>query len=189
MARSQLNDYLQVGRFHILDVSFTVPPVLIPIFGFARCTLPQVNLDIREISEGNYEYPRKVVRGATVSNVMLEQGVSMFNSDFWDWTRKAIVGRKPPKTLLIVHFTRISTGAGNVLGNLSADIAVPGPVGNQTLGGFEFQEKIPGKAWVLKECRPASFKPGADFDAMSQDVSIAQLELAFEEFEEFSLGV
>ena len=186
MARSQINDFLQVGRFHIIDVSFTVPPILVPIFGFKACTLPTLSVDIREVQEGNYEYPRKVVRGASVGNVILEQGVSLFNSDFWDWTRKAVVGRKPPKNLLIVQFTRMSEG-GNMLSNLSVPVAPP--FGDQIVGGFEAQKKVPGKAWMLKECRPASYKPGSDFDGLSQEVSIALLELAFEEYEEFSLGI
>lgn len=180
---------MQVGRFHILDVSFTIPPVLIPVFGFARCSAPSLKIDIREVTEGNYEYPRKVVRGASVENIVLEQGVSMFNSDFWDWTRGAIVGRKAPKNLLLVQFTRMSAGGGgNLLANQSVNFSLAG-LGNQTAGGFEAQRKVPGKAWLLHQCRPAGYKAASDFDGMSQEVSIAQLELAYEEFEEFSLGV
>lgn len=187
MAREQINDFLQVGRFHVVDVSFTIPPILVPVYGFARCSLPSLKLDIREIHEGNYEYPRKMIKGASVDNIVLEQGVSLFNSDFWDWTRKAVVGRKPPKNLLIVQFTRMNTG--NVLAGLNFNVAFPPPVGNQVVGAFEAQKKVPGRAWLLSGCRPASYKPGSDFDGLSQEVSIAQLEIAFEEFEEFSLGV
>jgi phage tail-like protein len=183
VARGQQSDFLQIGRFHVVDVSFTIPPVLVPVFGFKGCTLPQITINMRNIVEGNYEYPRKVVQGAEVGNVMLEQGVSLINSDFWDWTRKAVVGRKPPKNLLIVQFQRRNAaGGGNVLDGATA-------FGNQIPGGFEFQNKVPGRAWILKQCRPAMYKPGTDFDGMSQEVSIAQLELAYEEFEEFSLGV
>lgn len=186
MARAQITDFLQVGRFHLIDVSFTIPPILLPIYGFKNCSLPEISIGLRDIPEGNYEYPRRVVSGAEVSSVVLEQGVSLFNSDFWDWTRKAVIGRKPPKNLLIVQFTRAGDGSNAFAPG--SDVARI-PSGNQIAGGFEFSRRIPGKAWMLKECRPQRFKPGSDFDAMSQDVSVAQLELAVEEMEEFSLGV
>ena len=181
MARSRTTDFLQVGKFHVVDVSFTVPPVLLPVYGFRGCSLPELVLRFKSIQEANYEFPRKVVTGAEVGNVSLQQGVSLFNSDFWDWARKAVIGRKPKKNILIVQFTGIGfSGGGNALSNVGF---------GQIVGGFEFARRLPGRAWLLKECEPARYKPGTDFDGMSQEVSIAELELAFEEFEEFSLGV
>jgi phage tail-like protein len=178
VARDPINDFLQAGRFHVLDVSFSFPPVLLPVFGFRGCTLPELSINIREIVEGNYEYPRKVVSGASVGNITLQQGVSLFNSDFWDWARKTVVGNKPPKDLMIVQFTRMGSNE-NLLGG----------GGSQVPPGLEFASRIPGRAWVLKKCRPARYKPGTDFDGMSQEVSIAELDLAVEEFEEFSVGL
>lgn len=178
MPRERLTDFLQVGNFHVLDVSLTIPPVLLPIFGFARCTLPQVNVEMHTIKEGNYEFPRKVVKAASVDPVTLEQGVSIFNSDFGDWIRKGIVGRVRPKNLLLIQFTRINPTD-------QADF-------NVTLGGalnFEAAVRLPGRAWLLKACRPSSYKPGSDFDGMSQDISVASLTLEYEEFTEFSLGI
>lgn len=178
MAREPINDFLQAGRFHVLDVSFSFPPVLLPVFGFRGCTLPELSINIREVVEGNYEYPRKVVSGASVGNITLQQGVSLFNSDFWDWARKSVVGNKPPKDLMIVQFTRMGSNE-DILGG-GADQVPP---------GLEFASRVPGRAWVLKKCRPARYKPGLDFDAMSQEISIAELDLAVEEFEEFSVGI
>ena len=181
MARAQLTDYLQVGRFHVLDVSFTIPPILLPVFGFRSCTLPEVVANMKNITEGNYEFPRKVYSGAEVGDVTLTQGVSLFNSDFYDWMRKAIVGQRGPKNLLIVQFlnkgSKRSTGVGNVpgFGNLA--------------GGLEFVQRLPGRAWLLKNCRPSRYKPGSDFDAMSQEVSVAELTLSVEEMEEYSMGI
>lgn len=186
MARSPLTDFLQVGRFHIIDVSFAIPMVLLPVYGFKSCTLPELSLNIRPVIEGNYEYARKVISGAEVSNITLEQGVSLFNSDFWDWTRKAVVGRKPAKNLLIVQFTRMGESANAFA---PGDDVATLPSGTQIPGAFEFTKKIPGRAWLCRECRPARYKPGSDFDGMSQDISLASLELSMEEFEEFSLGV
>lgn len=185
MARSPINDFLQVGRFHVIDVSFTIPPILLPIFGFRGCSLPELNINMREIPEGNYEYPSKVVSGATVSNITLTQGVSLFNSDFWDWARKTVVGNKPAKDLLIVQFTRMGTSQNALGPNDDADL----PTGNQIPPGLEYASRIPGRAWSCKRCRPTRYKPGTDFDGMSQEVSIAELDLVVEEFEEFNVGI
>jgi len=169
---------LQVGRFHILDVSVSIPFVLLPVFGFMRCSLPEITADVYKIKEGNYEYPRKIIKGADVGDITLEQGVSIFNSDFGDWMRKGVVGQVSPKNLLIVQFSRINP-------NQTPDFS-----GN--FGGafsLEFAVRVPGRAWLLKECRPARYKPGSDLDAMSQDISVASLDISMEEFVELSLGV
>lgn len=189
MSRDRLSDFLQTGNFHLFDVSFSIPLTLLPIYGFARVSLPQINLDVHPIKEGNYEYPRKIIKGATVAPITLEQGVSVFNSDFGDWVRKAVIGRIDPKDLLLVQFTRLNPSAQ---GSVGSSFAVPGQLpGGLGSGGFsfEFALRLPGRAWLLKQCRPASYKPGSDFDGLSQDISIATLDLEYEEFEEFSLGI
>jgi len=175
MARAQLTDYLQVGRFHVVDVSFTIPPVLIPVFGFRTCSLPEVVANIKNITEGNHEFPRKVYGGAEIGDVTLTQGVSLFNSDFYDWIRKAIVGQRGPKDMLIVQFLNTKGGTTSGTGAFT--------------GGLEFVARLPGRAWLLKNCRPSRYKPGSDFDAMSQEVSLAELTLSVEEMQEYSLGI
>jgi phage tail-like protein len=165
-------------------VSFSIPPVLLPVYGFSGCSLPSISLEMKAIKEGNYEYPRKVISGASVGTVTLEQGVSIFNSDFYDWVRKAVVGRIPPKNLLLVQFSRMNpVSSPNVL-------RTPPGTGflNQAFGNLEFAARIPGRAWLFKECRPTNYRPGSDFAASSGEVSIASLELEMEEMEEFNLG-
>jgi phage tail-like protein len=175
MARAQTTDYLQTGRFHVVDVSFTVPPILLPVYGFRTCTLPEIIGNVRSINEGNYEFPRKVYAGAEIGDVTLTQGVSLLNSDFYDWMRKAIVGHRGPRNILIIQFLNTKgtrfTGSGLIT------------------GGLEFVGRLPGRAWLLKNCRPSRYKPGSDFDAMSQEVSLAELTLSIEELQEYSLGI
>jgi hypothetical protein len=106
--------------------------------------------------------------------VTLEQGVTLLNSDFYSWMKDATLGKRPPRNFLLVQFTNIqATGA------------------NLSIGGFGFPDgaRYPGRAWLMKKCRPISYKPGTDFDALSGEVSLAILEFALEEFVEFSLGI
>lgn len=177
--RARLSDPLQVGRFHVLDMSFSLPPVLIPLFGFTRITLPKLNVELQNIKEGNYEFPRKVVKGASVGTIVLEQGVSLINSDFGDWARKSVIGRTSPKNLLIVQFHGKGIFGGGTLG-------IQGTAGKFL--PFEFAARLPGRAWMCKMCRPTGYG-NSDLDALDQSVSIATLEIECEEFEELSFGI
>lgn len=177
MARDRLQEFLQTGTFHLFDVSFSLPIVLLPVFGFNKISAPGVTLDIHDIKEGNYEFPRKVVKGAKTHPMTLEQGVSIFNSDFGDWVTKAVKGRVDPKNLLLVHFTRIGIGDGDEFA-----------IGNGAFS-FEFVKRVPGRGWLLKNCLPADWKAASDFDGLTQDISVQTLELAYEEFDEISLGI
>jgi len=61
MARSRLTDYLQINKFHLLDVSFSSGgglPILIPLFGFKSVTIPTWTNTYKEIKEGNYEFKK-----------------------------------------------------------------------------------------------------------------------------------
>ncbi len=48
--------------------------------------------------------------------------------------------------------------------------------------------RLPARAWLLQGCLPTKYKAGGDFEATSADVSIMELELAVESFQEFALG-
>jgi T4-like virus tail tube protein gp19 len=189
MSRSQISDYLQTGRFHVLDISLSLPPILLPVFSFKSCSLPAMEADIASHKEANYEFPRKYIIGGSVGTMTLEQGVSLFNSDFYDWITKAIDGTASPKNLMVIQFSRISV-----------DAAIEGVGGAQNATqGFTnklnfFTDAtgplhIPGRAWIMKQCRPKSYLPGQTLDGSSMDVSIASLEIDLEEYEEISFGV
>jgi hypothetical protein len=44
------------------------------------------------------------------------------------------------------------------------------------------------RAWLLQGCLPTRYKAGTDFDATSADVSIMELELSVESFQEYALS-
>jgi phage tail-like protein len=184
MARSRITDYLQINKFHLLDVSFSTGggfPVLLPVFGFARVSLPTMTAEYRKIKEGNYEYTRMgALEKVEFTSMTLEQGVSLINSDFWQWIKKAITGEKEPRSLLLIQFTQLQ-GLGGINFGLPPNLS----------GGFAFEDgvRIPGRAWLFKGCRPLSYTPGTNFDAMSGEISVATLEVGIEEMEEFSLGI
>ena len=187
MARYRFSDILMTNRFHVLDVSLSFPPVLIPIFGFQNCTSPELTIQYREIKEGNYEYPRKVVERASVSVMTFENGSQLLNSDFYDWISKAPDGRTVKKNLMVIHFTNIDPRSINFDGS---EKKFENTAGQSSLGGLvEFDFRLPAKAWLLKNCVPARYKGGMDFDAMSTQPSLQQLDIEYEEFMEFNTGI
>jgi len=59
---------------------------------------------------------------------------------------------------------------------------------NSLLGTpFEFAARIPARAYILYGCIPSRYKAGSDFDATAGDMSIQELELQVEMFEQISL--
>lgn len=47
--------------------------------------------------------------------------------------------------------------------------------------------RIPAKAWILKGCIPTRYKASSDHDAMSSAISIQELDMEYERFEEVGL--
>jgi phage tail-like protein len=191
MARARLTDYIGVSKFHLLDVGWSSGIVLLPVFGFKSVTLPEWSVEYREIKPGNEEF-RKIgaVEKASVSNVVLEQGVSLLNSDFYKWIKDATFGKKEARDLLLIQFANVSakSDALNAVGSAISGAAsfIPGASG----GGLSFEDgfRLPARGWYLKRCKPVRYRPGTDFDALNSEISIASLEIAVETFEEFSLG-
>lgn len=120
----------------------------------------------------------------------------------------SIGGVTPRRDLLLIQFfprypgaiaSGIATGgimAGGVasagtFGAIGAATATVGAALNATIGGigpYEFAPRIPAKAWMLRDCIPTRFKAAGDFDAKSAEVSMAEIEIQPEMFEELSLA-
>ena len=79
------------------------------------------------------------------------------------------------------------TGAFGVLRGVT-NTALTGGLGLAGIGPVEFAPRVPAKAWLLKDCIPTRYKPGSDFDASNAAVSIQELEITPEYWDEISLG-
>lgn len=184
MPRTQRADYLMTNRFHLIDVSLSLPPVLLPIFSFSSITAPELILEMKEVKEGNFEYPRKIMQSASVNNVILARGAILQDNDFWVWIDNYSRGMRGKKNLLLVQSSNIAT-----------DVGQEGPqvLGQQVVTGFasvfEMVLKSPGRAWILRNCSPVRYKVASDFDASQGAVSIQELEIAYEFFIDFNTGI
>ena len=183
MARPIAGDYLQVHRFHLLDIPDSVLGALtgdvfltsLPAWaGFSFVSIPEVALEHEEVREGNLEYPFKFVKGVSFGNVTMRKGMTWYDSDFWTWVVKAGVGFYPVrKNFLLMQF---------------APAPLAGSPANELANGYyentriqETPEELTGqrltvaKAWWLEGCLPVSYKAGSDLDANSGAISVTEM--------------
>jgi hypothetical protein len=123
MARSVFHDLMQQYAFWLFDAFSVVQgglPVLNPLAGFTTMTSPEITAQTREIEEGNWHYPRTVIKNARISPITLTRGVRFTDHDFYRWIVTAIEGNTahfnaltggfpiggptPRRSLVMVHF-------------------------------------------------------------------------------------
>lgn len=78
-----------------------------------------------------------------------------------------------------------AAGAGGGVLATIGSLAVAQALG---IGPFETFSRMPAKAWLLHGCIPTRYKAAGDFDAGSSDVSVAELDFAYEGFDEINLA-
>lgn len=191
MARPRLLDLMQAFPFWVFDVSgnqgSTLFSVFDPTLGFSAVTAPEISVETRDIQPGNWEYKRRVVKGAEAGSITLSRGARFYDSDFYNWITNAILGRQPVRrNLVLVHFMglrapsqaiALAQGHGN-----NANLSFPDN------GAAQLATRTPGRAWVLYDCLPIRYRAGSDFDASSSDVSIQELEVQPEHVIELTLA-
>ena len=82
---------------------------------------------------------------------------------------------RPVRNLLLIQYM----GWNPITSALGEPMPTFGPISFGSL-------QIPGKAWMLYGCIPTRYKGASDFDAMSSDVSVQELEIQPEAIEELS---
>jgi phage tail-like protein len=185
LARSRFLDLLQAYPFWVFDASgFAGNPlftILDPVLGFSAVTSPEVTVEHKEIQPGNWEYKRRVVKSANVSPITMSRGARFYDSDFFVWITNAIKGLQPlRRNLILIHFMGFRPLA--MTGKKDKTRYVT------ELGIASLVERLPGRAWFLRGCLPASYKAGSDFDAKSSEVAIQTLEVQPEYIEELTIG-
>jgi phage tail-like protein len=94
-----------------------------------------------------------------------------------------LVGLASGASVLGSDFTTVGNATGT---GVSAGLSAGGFLGFSALSGWAV--RIPAKAWLLYDCIPARYKVGTGFDAASPEVSIAELDIEMESFEEIGLA-
>lgn len=194
MARMAETDFLQSMRFHVLaTVSNVANPFRYKVVtgqtsdgvdveaqaGFSAVTTPEVSVEVVEYHEGHHIYTHKFPGRPTVSDVTLSRGVAIEDTDFIRWMIQAIEGSDEHTyraDLLIYHGGRAGLPRASKVSLDETHIAVGGPTRRYSIGN------TPTRAYELKEAFPIRCKVAGDLDATSGDISVAELDIAYETF-------
>ena len=178
MARPQATDFLASMRFHVSVVPAGDQSLDLrtggdkPQAGFSNVTTPAVSVEATEYKEGQMVYTRKYPGNPTVEEVSMQRGAARGDSSFWDWVRVVIEGSGEYRaTVEIKHYHR--------------DTALTRPVGgtNDGINKTEIDLSKPARTYILYEAFPIRHKVAGDLDATSSEISLMELDVAYEHFE------
>lgn len=179
MARAQATDPLHSFRYHVRaspvdglnrDTDPLQPAVTaggtigdVTEAGFNAVGTPEYTLEMAEYREGTRTYTLKFPGIPTTNDVTMSRGAARSDTVFYDWIVAAIEGREYNSDLTIYHGLRTSRTAPF------------NPVNDFTDAN--------SKRYILFNAKPTRVKPAADLDASTSDVSLAEVDVAFEQFE------
>lgn len=179
MARAQATDFLSSMRFNVDvvgvgGVSFLQRPgsTGLPQSGFNNVSIPSINVEAVEYKEGTDIYSRKFPGNPSVDDVTLSRGVVRLDSSFYDWIRVVVEGSGEYRADIDIKQYHRDT-------SLVRPFPTTGGVPNLT----RIDTSTPARIIHCHEAFPTMVKPGADLDATSGEVNVAEMTVAIEYFE------
>lgn len=173
MTRAAADDLMQGFRFHVTattDVGGEPIKFQRPEgyegggeAGFQSVTIPELTVEPVEYREGTFTWTQKYPGPPTVSDCTLMRGVTKTDTQFYDWVRGSVDGAEYRANVNIYHYQRAEMGK-------AAQSDVGGDV----------------RSIECTNCIPTRAKPAGDFDSMSGEVSMAEVDFAMEGFEVFT---
>jgi phage tail-like protein len=167
MARPTASDFFHNMRFGVRTAQTTYLEG-----GFSACSTPEASNEAVEYREGQQVYTQKFPGLPTMSDLTLSKGVVLQANAFYNWMFSTIEGAGTYRDdIVIAHFHRgalsgFANGGLNAANNASA-ISDDG---------------IPRREYTCNEAFPIRCKVASDLDATSSDVSVSELDIAYESF-------
>lgn len=172
MPRAAVDDLMQAFRFHV--VAFKADGTNPLQFsrpgdydgggeaGFQSVTQPELTVEPVEYREGTMQWTVKMPGPPTVSDCTLMRGIAKADTTFYDWVRDSVDGDEYRCDVTIYHYQRTEMGSATQ---------------SEVSDDFRRIE--------CYNCIPTRAKPGGDFDSMSGEVSLAEVDFALEKFQIF----
>lgn len=172
MARPSTSDYFHSMRFFVEVADGNYNPFEEggnPSAGFSAVTTPEATMDAVEYREGHLIYTRKQPGLPTMSEITMSRGVVKIDTTFYDWMAKTIEGTGQYRTDLIIdHFHRD---------------ALPGRTGSNNPNSLDIKkDAVPVRKYHVMEAFPIRCKVAGDLDATASDISISEMDVAYENF-------
>lgn len=180
MARAISDDFLMNMRFF---VSVTGPAALenptltrisqgtnsSPTAGFSACSIPEGTVGVAEYREGQYVYTRKQPAVPSMNDVTLSRGVAKIDSSFYKWWQLCAEGDESGSDyrgdVVIKHYHRSAS------------------LNRANEAAFDPASAAATKEYTLHEAWTPRHKPSTDLDATAGEVSVMELDIAYEWFE------
>ena len=164
MPRLQVADPLQGFRFHVSAVEGGFDPVGYEDAdsgqaGFQSVTTPEISLESVEYREGTMTYTRKYSGIPTMNTLTFTRGVYMKDTVFHDWIRGAAEGQEYVTDLVILHWHRVGKDPDKT------------------------SDATKARQYIIRNAIPVRAKVAADLDSTSSEVSLAEIDVDFENFE------
>jgi hypothetical protein len=140
--------------------------------GFSYCDSPSMTIRTETVKEGTWEFPREIPIGVEPGRLSLQKGIVRTTTSFYLWIEQFLRGNVTRRTLKILAYGNNLTRARNSMGG-----AWNMPEGNARVVYGE---------WTLYNCAPIHYKAGQGWDARTGEIQIAEMDIAFEWFEESS---
>lgn len=182
MARPAATDFLHSMRFHVTTDGALGAGLAPETFGanvpagFMSCTTPEATTEAVEYREGQFNYPMKFPGNTTVSDVTLQKGVAPSSSNFWNWLRVVIEGSGEYRTTMTIkHFNR------SVLTNARPTATTSSKSQAESVAAKN--DAKASRSYILYEAFPIRHKVAGDLDASSSDISVQELDVAYEYFD------
>lgn len=198
MGRSAATDPLHAFRFHARIVGGDASPVLgIPgasasdvlqpseagdgfiagqgsEAGFQSITSPELTSEPAEYREGIRTYTQKFPGVPSVNDITLIRGCARFDTSFFSWILAAAEGDEYRGDLTIYHVQRpkralsITSGASGKVQMAASEIELT---------------DANTKKYILRDAFPTRVKIAGDLDSSTSDVSLSELDVAYERFD------
>lgn len=133
--------------------------------GFSFCDAPSMSIQMESIKEGTWEFVRQIPIGVDPGRINLQKGMVRTTTGFYLWIEQFLRGNVTRRTLKILSYGR------NLRGNF--------------WNRPEKDRRIYGE-WTLYNCAPSRYSAGQGWDARTGEIQTAELEVAYEWFEETS---
>ena len=156
-ARPQSEDLFYSNRFALVFEGGPLQSSI--VYGFQSLSMPEQSIEQMEYSEGIFTYSRIYPGRSSFGTVTCGKGVTKGDSQLAKWIRRASEGWNYRSDVVIYQYHR-------------TDLA----------GFIRYTDRTPSRKIRLYSALPVRFKAGSDFDAMSSEISIQEIEIAYERF-------
>jgi len=139
--------------------------------GFQSITAPELTQEIGEYREGIRTYTQKFPGVPSVNDITLIRGCARFDTSFFSWILAAAEGDEYRGDLIIYHIQRPSR-----------DLSINGAEVKMAASEIGVEDTNT-KRYILRDAFPTRVKIAGDLDAGTSDVSLAELDVAYERFD------